>query len=89
MVMEGSDVVDATGRTVGVIGGAAEVASGIGTGGVEVGDIGAGGIVSVRSSPCSVCRGIGGATMGRAPGGATMGGAPGDATMGGAPRGTE
>ena len=77
--MEGSDVVGATGGTVGVTGGAAEVASGMGTGG----------IVFVESSPCSVCRGIGGATMGRAPGGATMGGAPGDATMGGAPRGTE
>ena len=52
--MKGLDVVGATGGTVGVIGGAAEIASGIGTGGVEVGDVGAR-IVSVGSSPCSVC----------------------------------
>ena len=46
----------------------------MGIGGAEVGDVGAGGIVSVRSSPysvgtgvdyvCSVCGGSGGATMG-------------------------
>ena len=72
--MKGLDVVGAIGGTVGVIGGAAEVASGIGTGGVEVGDVGTGGIVSVGSSPCSVgtrvdyvcsvCGDSGGATMG-------------------------
>ena len=78
--MEGLDVVGATDGTVGVIGGAAETASGMGTGGAEVGDAGAGRLVSVGSSPrvvgtgvdcaCSVCRGFGGATMRWAPGGA-------------------
>ena len=80
MVMEGSDVVGATDGTVGVIEGAAKTASGMGTGGVEVGDVGAGGIVSVGSSPyfvgtgvdyvCSVCGGSGGVAMGWAPRGA-------------------
>ena len=60
MVMEGSDIVGATGVTVRVVGGAAEVASGVGTDGV----------VFVGSSPCSSCGGTGGATMGGAPGGA-------------------
>ena len=78
--MEGSDVVGATDGTVGVKGGAVEIASGMGTGGVEVGDARVGGIVSVESSPCSVGTGVdcaysiyggfGGATMGWAPGGA-------------------
>ena len=55
--MEGSDVVGATsGGTVGVVGGAVEVASKMGTSG----------IVSVESSPCSACGGTGGATMGGA-----------------------
>ncbi|WKA03518.1 hypothetical protein VitviT2T_021621 [Vitis vinifera] len=80
MVMEGSDVVGATDGTVGVKGGAVETASGMGTGCAEVGDAGAGGIVSVRSSPCSVgtgvdcicsvCGGSRGDAMGWAPGGA-------------------
>ena len=80
MVMEGSDVVRATDGTVGVIGEAAEIASGMGIGGAEVGDVGAGGIVSVGSSPCSIGTGVDyvcsvcgdsrGATMGWAPGGA-------------------
>ena len=52
--MEGSDVVGATGGTVGDIGGAAKVALGMGTCGAEVGDAGAGGIVSIRSLPCSI-----------------------------------
>ena len=49
------------------------------TGGAEVGDVEAGGIASIGSSPysvgtrvdcaCSVCGGTGGATMGEAPGG--------------------
>ena len=43
MVMEGSDVVGATGETVGVVGGASEVDSGVGTGGA----------VSIGSSPYS------------------------------------
>ena len=60
MVMEDSDVVSATGGTVGVIGGAAEVASGVGTGGA----------VFVGNSPCSGCVGTKGATMGRTSGGA-------------------
>ena len=78
--MEGSDVVRATGGTVGVIGEAAEIASGMGIGGAEVGDVGTGGIVSVGSSPCSIGTGVdcvcsvcgdsGGATMGWAPRGA-------------------
>ena len=55
MVMEGLDVVGATDGTVGVIGGAAETASGMGTSGAEVGDAGVGGIVSIGSLPCSVC----------------------------------
>ena len=59
--MEGLDVVGVTGDgTVGVIGGVAEIASGVGTGGV----------VSARSLPCSGYGGTGGDTMGRAPGGA-------------------
>ena len=80
MVMEGSDVVGATGGTVGVIGGAAEIASDMDTGGAEVGDERVGGIVFVGSSPCSVgtevdyvcfvCGGFGDATMGWALGGA-------------------
>ena len=53
--MQGSDLVGATGGTVGVIGRATEVASSMGTGGAEVGDAGVGGIVSVRSLPYSVC----------------------------------
>ena len=56
MVMDGSDVVDAIGGIVGVVGGAAEVALGVGTGGM----------VSAGSLPCSSCGGIGGATMGGA-----------------------
>ena len=60
MVMDGSDVVGAIGGTVEVVGGAAEVASGVGIGGV----------VSARSLPCSGCGGIGGDTMGGALGGA-------------------
>ena len=80
MVMEGLDVVGATDGTVGVIGGAAETASGMGTSGAEVGDAETGGIVSIESSPysigtrvdcvCSVCGGSGGDAMGWAPGGA-------------------
>ena len=72
--MEGLDVVRATDGTLGVIGGVAETASGMGIGGTEVGDVGASGIVSVGSSPCSVgtrvdyvcsvCGDSGGATMG-------------------------
>ena len=58
MVMDDSDVVGRTSGTVGVVSGAVEVASGVGTGGV----------VSVRSSPCSGCGGTGGATLGGAPG---------------------
>ena len=58
--MEGSDVVGATGGTVGVTGGAAEVASSMGTSG----------IVFMGSSPCSAYGGTGGATMRGAPEGA-------------------
>ena len=54
MVMEGLDVVGVIGGTVGIIRGAVEVASGMGTGG----------IVPLGSSPYSVCGGTGGATMG-------------------------
>ena len=54
--MVGSDVVGTTGGTVGVVGGAAEVASGVGIGGA----------VYAGSSPCSGCGGTGGATMGGA-----------------------
>ena len=68
--MEGLNVVRAIGGTIGVIGGAAEVASGMGTGGVEVSDAGVDGIVSVRSLSYFVCGDTGGATMGGAPGGA-------------------
>ena len=78
--MEGLDVVRATDGTLGVIGGVAETASGMGIGGTEVGDVGASGIVSVGSLPCSVgtgvdcacsvCGGSGGDAMGWAPGGA-------------------
>ena len=68
--MEGSDVVGPTGGTIGVTWRVVEVASGMGTGGAEAGDAGAGGIVSVESSPCSICGGTGGATMGGALGGA-------------------
>ena len=78
--MEGLDVVGATDGTVGVKGGAVETTSGMGIGGAEVGDAGVGGVVSVRSSPCSVgtrvdcaysvCGGSEGATIGWAPGGA-------------------
>ena len=70
MVMKGSNVVGAIGGIVEVIGGAAETTLGMGTGG----------IVSVRSSPCSVgtgvdcaclvCGGTRGATIRRAPRGA-------------------
>ena len=80
MVMEGSDVVGATGETTGVIRRAIETALGMGTGGAKVGDSGVGGIVFVRSSPCSVgtgvdcacsvCGGSEGDAMGWAPGGA-------------------
>ena len=49
---------------------AAEIASGMGTSCAEVGDAGAGGIVSVGSSLCSSFEGTGGATMGGAPEGA-------------------
>ena len=66
--MEGSDVVGVTGGIVGVIGRAIEVASCMGIGGAEVGnvgasgaevgDVGADGIVSVRSSPYSVGTGV-------------------------------
>ena len=55
--MEGSDVVGATGGTVGVTGGAAEVVSGMGTGG----------IVFMGSSPYSAYEGTGDATMRGAP----------------------
>ena len=58
--MVGSDVVGTTGGTVGVVGGAAEVASGVGIGGA----------VCAGSSPCSSCGGTSGATMGGAPRGA-------------------
>ena len=68
--MKGSDEVGATGGTVGVIGRATEIASGMGTGGAEVGNAGTGGIVSVGSLPSSVCGGTGDATMGGAPGSA-------------------
>ena len=55
MVIEGSEVVRVTGdRTVGVVEGVAEVASGMGTGGV----------VSAGSFPCSSCGGTKGDTMG-------------------------
>ena len=57
MVMEGLDVKGPTGGTVGVVGGAAEVASGVGIGGA----------VCAGSSPCSGCGGTGGATMEKAP----------------------
>ena len=66
MVMEGSDVVGATGGIVEVIGKATKVASSMGTSGAEVGDAGVGGIVFVGSLPCSVCEGTGGVTMGGA-----------------------
>ena len=56
MVMDNSDVVDATGGTVGVGGRVAKVASSMGTDGV----------VSAGSSPCSNCGGTGGATNGGA-----------------------
>ena len=56
MVMDDSDVVGATGGIVGIVGGAAEVASGVGTSGV----------VFVRSSSCSDYGGTGVATMGGA-----------------------
>ena len=79
-MLEGSNVVGATGGIVGFIGEVAEAASGMSTGGAKVGDAGAGGIVSVGSSPCfvgigvdCVCSAYGGTrgdTMGGAPGGA-------------------
>ena len=56
MVMDNSDVVDATGGIVGVGGEVAKVVSSVGTGGV----------VSTGSSPCSNCGGTGGATNGGA-----------------------
>ena len=59
MVIEGSDVIGATGGTVGVVGEAAEVALGVGIGGA----------VSTGSLPCSGCGGTGGATMGGTLGG--------------------
>ena len=58
--MEGSDVVSTTGGTLRVVNEAAEVASGLGTGGV----------VSDGSSPCPGYGGTGGATIGGAFGGA-------------------
>ena len=58
--MECSDVIGATGGTLGVVGGAAEVASSVGIGGA----------ISAGSSRYSGCEGIGGATMGGAPAGA-------------------
>ena len=80
MVLEGLDVVGATGGIVGVIREVVEAALGMGTGGAKVGDAGAGSIVSVGSSPyfvgtgvdyvCSVCGGSGGVAMGWAPRGA-------------------
>ena len=80
MVLEGLDVVGATGGIVGVIREVVEAALGMGTGGAKVGDAGAGSIVSVGSSPyfvgigvdcaCSACGGTRGATMGGDPGGA-------------------
>ena len=60
MVMEGSDVKEPTGGTVGVVGGATEIASSVGIGGT----------VFAGSSPYFACGDIGGATMGGAPGGA-------------------
>ena len=81
MVMEGSDVVGETCGIVGVIGGVAETASSMGTSGVEVGDVGAGGIVSVGSSPCSIGTGVDCVCSVR-------GGSRGD-TMGWAPRGAK
>ena len=60
MVMEGSDVVGVTSGTKEVIGGATEVGL----------DVGTGGTISIGSSPCSGCGGIGGATMGGTPGSA-------------------
>ena len=57
MVMEDSTVVGAIGGLVGVIGGAAEVASSVGTGGV----------VSTGSSSCFGRGGTGSATMGGTP----------------------
>ena len=78
MVIEDSNVVRATGGMVGVIRGA-RAASGMDSGGAEVGDAEAGGIASIGSSPyfvgtgvdcvCSVYGGTGGATMGEASGG--------------------
>ena len=38
MVIEGSDVVNATGETVGVVGGATEIALGVGTGCATMGE---------------------------------------------------
>ena len=58
MVMEGSDAVGATGGIVGVIEGIAKKASGMGTSCAKVGDAAASGIVSVRSSPCSIGIGV-------------------------------
>ena len=60
MVMDGLDVVGVTGGTVEVVGGASEVAWGVGTSGS----------VSARSSPYSGCGETGGAAMGGTPGGA-------------------
>ena len=56
--MECSNVVGTTDGTIGVIGGTTEIASGMGIGGAEVGDAGVGGVVSIRSSPCSVGTGV-------------------------------
>ena len=57
--MEYSNVKGPTGRTVGVVGGATEVASGVGTSSA----------VSAGSLPYSACGDTRGATMGGAPGG--------------------
>ena len=57
MVIEGSNVVGATDETTGVVGGAVEVALGMGT---IVGDVGVGGTVSVGSSSCYAWSAYGG-----------------------------
>nr|CAN71405.1 hypothetical protein VITISV_015450 [Vitis vinifera] len=67
MVLEGLDVVGATGGIVGVIREVVEAALGMGTGGAKVGDAGAG--IGVDCA-CSACGGTRGATMGGDPGGA-------------------
>ena len=69
MVIEGSNVVGATGGTTGVVGGAVEVASSMGT---IVGDVGVGGTVFVGSSSCYAWSAYGG-TRGTGMGGALTG----------------